>query len=115
MGGVKKKPLGSSDKTTSTTTTPGPAGDIKTAKKEDPKKTGAKPQQKQKLSVFIEEPQGMRALQSMRAITIQSLARTTGVKISVANAFIKSLEGKGLVKRVGGYSGHRVYKLENSN
>jgi small subunit ribosomal protein S25e len=50
----------------------------------------------------------------MKAITTQSFARTNGVKISVANAFIKSLEAKGLVKSVGGYSGHRVYELEKS-
>jgi len=53
----------------------------------------------------------MKALQGMRAITTQGLARNTGVKISVANAFIKSLETKGVVKRVGGYSGHRVFEM----
>ncbi|MCD6036808.1 MAG: hypothetical protein K0S67_692 [Nitrososphaeraceae archaeon] len=33
------------------------------------------------------------------------------VKISVANAFIKSAESKGIVRNVGGYSGHKVYEL----
>ncbi len=47
----------------------------------------------------------------MKAITIQGVARAAGVKISVANAYIKSLEAKGIVKSVGGYSGHRVYQL----
>ena len=47
----------------------------------------------------------------MKAITTQSVARNIGVKISVANAFIKSLEAKGIVKAEGGYSGHRVYQL----
>jgi small subunit ribosomal protein S25e len=112
MGGVKKRPIGSTDKTA--TAASDSSGDAKTSKKEDSKKSASRPQQKQKLSVFVEEPQGIRALQGMKAITTQSFARTNGVKISVANAFIRSLEAKGLVKSVGGYSGHRVYKLEKS-
>jgi small subunit ribosomal protein S25e len=52
----------------------------------------------------------MKATSSMKSITIQSVAKVANVKISVANAFIKSLEAKGIVKKVGGYSGHRVYE-----
>ena len=52
----------------------------------------------------------MKAIAGMRAITIQSVAKVANVKISVANSFIKSLEARGLVKKVGGYSGHRVYE-----
>lgn len=104
MGGNKKKPTSSSDKSVRT----GPGGaEIKTA--EDKKKT-SKPQQRQRLAVTVEENAGMKAIQSMKAITSQSLARNVGVKISVANSFIKSLEAKGVVKAVGGYSGHRVYQ-----
>ena len=99
MGGNKKKPAGASDK--SAQTGPGQT-EIKPAAE---KKSGSKPQQKQKLTVTIEEPQGM------KAITTQGVARNIGVKISVANAFIKSLEAKGIVKAEGGYSGHRVYHL----
>src|ERR671914_82193 len=99
MGGNKKKPAGASDK--GAQTGPGQT-EIKPAAE---KKSGSKPQQKQKLAVTIEEPQGM------KAITTQGVARNIGVKISVANAFIKSLEAKGIVKAEGGYSGHRVYHL----
>jgi small subunit ribosomal protein S25e len=106
MGGNKKKPVGSSDKTVHV----GPGGaEIKPAAEE--KKKAQKPQQKQKLAVVVEEPVGMKALQGMKAITAQALARNIGVKISVAGAFIKSLEQKGVVKSVGGYSGHRVYQI----
>jgi small subunit ribosomal protein S25e len=108
MGGVKKKPIGSTEKSSSNNQT----GDVKTAKKEDSKKTGSRPQQKQKISVFVEESQGLKALDGMKAIMTQSFARATGVKISVANAFLKSLQAKGMIRGVGGYSGHRVYKLE---
>jgi small subunit ribosomal protein S25e len=103
MGGNKKKPA-SSDKGAQT----GPGGaEIKPA--EDKKK--AKPQQKQKLAVVVEEPAGMRAIQGMKSITPQALARNVGVKISVATSFIKSLEAKGVVRPIGGYSGHRVYQI----
>ena len=108
MGGVKKKPVGSTEKSN----TNNQSSDVKTVKKEDSKKTASRPQQKQKLSVFVEESQGLKVLEGMRAIMAQSFARTTGLKISVANAFLKSLEAKGIIKNVGGYSGHRVYKLE---
>lgn len=105
MGGNKKKPSGSSDKGAQT----GPGGaEIKPA---DEKKKTPKPQQKQKLAVIVEENAGMKAIQGMKSITSQALARNVGVKISVANSFIKSLEAKGIVKPVGGYSGHRVYQV----
>jgi len=106
MGRNKNKSIGSSHKTVQL----GPGGaEIKLASEE--KKKAPKPQQKQKLAVMVEEPIGMKAIQSMRSITTQALARNIGVKISVANAFIRSLEQKGMVKSVGGYSGHRVYQI----
>ena len=108
MGGNKQKTaVGSSDKANTQ------VGDTKSSKKEDSKKIGSKQQQqqRQKLSVLVEEPQGLKLLQSMKAITIQSYARSAGVKISVANAFIKSAESKGIIRNAGGYSGHRVYEL----
>ncbi|HKU50681.1 MAG TPA: hypothetical protein VJP79_12075, partial [Nitrososphaera sp.] len=99
MGGNKKKSASSSDKGGQT----GPGGaEIKPA--EEKKKS--KPQQRQKLAVIVEENAGMKAIQGMKSITSQALARNAGVKISVANSFIKSLEAKGVVKPVGGYSGH---------
>jgi small subunit ribosomal protein S25e len=103
MGGNKKKPAASSDKGATT----GPGGEIKPAADEKKK---AKPQQRQKLAVAVDETQGMKALQGMKAVTIQSFARAVGVKISVANVFIKSLESKGAVRCIGGYSGHKVYE-----
>jgi small subunit ribosomal protein S25e len=82
--------------------------------KKDKEKSTSKVQEKAKLSVFLEEDIGMRAINSMKAITAQELARNAGVKISVANAFIRSLESKGIVRCVGGYSGHKVYQLIKS-
>jgi small subunit ribosomal protein S25e len=105
MGGNRKKPAAASDK--STQSGPGEA-EIKPAAE---KKTGSKPQHRQKLVVVIDESQGMRAIQGMKAITSHNMARNMGVKISIANAFIKSLEAKGVLRAEGGYSGHRIYQL----
>ncbi len=82
--------------------------------KKDKGKVESKKQEKAKLSVFLEEDIGMRSIANMKAITAQELARNAGVKISVANAFIRSLESKGIVRCVGGYSGHKVYQLIKS-
>jgi small subunit ribosomal protein S25e len=120
MGGTKKKPLGSSDMRNGTAGTSGQSDSSddsasnsgKKSKKDDAKKTGIQQQHRQKLSVIVEETSGRRALENMKAITIQGLARAVGVKISVANAFIKSLESKNVLRCVGGYSGHRVYQMK---
>jgi small subunit ribosomal protein S25e len=107
MGGNKQRSLGSSDKVNNNSQ----GGDTKASKKEEIKKVGSKQQQRQKLSVLVEESQGLKLLQSMKAITIQGFARSAGVKISVANSFIKSAESKGIVRDVGGYSGHKVFEV----
>jgi small subunit ribosomal protein S25e len=102
MGGNKKKP---------TQSNVSKSQENKSANKEDAKKsTTSKPQQKQKLSVLIEENQGMKAIGSMKAITVQGIARTLGVKISVANNFIRNLETKNIIRNVGGFSGHKIYQ-----
>ena len=80
----------------------------KTSRKKKPKKMSNR---SKKISVVIDDAQGKKALQAMKAITPQALARAAGIKISVANNFIKQLELKGIVKARGGYSGHRVYQM----
>ena len=103
MGANKKRSSTSSEKTASAG-----VGEKKERKEDRAEDRGA---QKQKLAVFVEEFQGRKTLQSMKAITAQGFAKASGVKISAANSFIKSLELKGVLTSVGGYSGHRVYKL----
>lgn len=102
MGGSKKKASSSSSKNSSQTP------DSKPQKKEE---KPSKPLQKTKVSVLIDENSGLKAIQGMKSITIQNLAKLLGIKISVANSFIRSLESKGTVKLIGGYSGHRIYAL----
>jgi small subunit ribosomal protein S25e len=101
MGGAKKKSIGNQEKTTKDT----PAADDKTKKGEK------KGPFKQKTLIAIEEAQGLKTIKNMKPITSQSLARSMGVKISIANSFLRSLESKGVLKTIGGYSGHRIYEL----
>jgi small subunit ribosomal protein S25e len=103
MGANKKRSSTSSEKTASAG-----VGEKKERKEDRAEDRGT---QKQKLAVFVEESQGRKTLQGMKAITAQGFAKASGVKISAANSFIKSLELKGVLTSVGGYSGHRVYKL----
>ena len=105
---MKKKPVGSGAKNKdSSTPSSSSQAQSQAQKKDDSKKLSGS---KQKLSVAIEEAAGRRALQNMKAITVQALARNLGVKISVANSFVRTMEARGLVKLAGGYSGHRIYQ-----
>jgi small subunit ribosomal protein S25e len=102
MGGAKKKSVGNQEKTSKDSS----GADEKGKKGE---KKG--PIKKQKSSIVIEEPQGLKTIKSMKPITSHALARSMGVKISVANSFLRTLESKGIVRPIGGYSGHRIYEL----
>jgi small subunit ribosomal protein S25e len=113
MGGAKKRPVSATEKESASTQGDTSAGAYKSAKKTESKKGGGQQQQqKQKLSVLVEEAGGRKALDNMKAITAQAFARVVGVKISVANAYIRSLESKNVLSCIGGYSGHRVYQLK---
>ena len=41
---------------------------------------------------------------------IQDIARQTNVKISTANTFLKKSLSEGIIKKVGGFSGHYIYE-----
>jgi small subunit ribosomal protein S25e len=110
MGGVKKKTLSS----TKATGQQQQSADTKTNK---PKKDENKPfskTQKHKSSVIIDDTNDQSIIRGMKAITVQSLSKVLGVKISIANNYIRNLESKGIVKLVGGYSGHKVYSYNKT-
>jgi len=69
---------------------------------------------KAEITVMVNEQQAMKIIQNSKVVTVQDLARQTGVKISAANAFLKESTNKGIVKRVGGYSGHHLYQVVSS-
>lgn len=107
MGGTKRKSLSASEKTQDS----GPAQAAGSSKKTEKEKSKGEKQQKTKITVLLDEKQGLKVLSGLKAITPQTLAKNLGVKISIANSFIRSLESQGSIRRVGGYSGHRVYEL----
>ncbi len=102
MGGAKKPMAGNKDKS---------AGSKDTKKKKDKGDGGSK---KAEIVVILNEKQAMRVIQNSKVVTVQDLARQTGVKISAANAFLIDSASKGIVKRVGGYSGHHLYQMTSS-
>jgi len=63
---------------------------------------------------MVNEQQALKIIQNSKVVTVQDLARQTGVKISAANAFLKESTSKGIVKKVGGYSGHHLYQAVSS-
>jgi small subunit ribosomal protein S25e len=102
MGGVKKKPISAEAKR-----------QLKEQEAQAEKEKGKKGEEKTKGSINVDEKQVISILSSLKAITPQAIARSTGVRVSVANAILKRLEEQGIVKRFGGYSGHYVYQLVN--
>ena len=101
MAGAKK-PTGNKDKS---------AGSKDTKKKKDKGEGGPK---KAEITVRVNEQQALKIIQNSKVVTVQDLARQTGVKISAANAFLKESTTKGIVKKVGGYSGHYLYQVVSS-
>jgi small subunit ribosomal protein S25e len=102
MGGVKKKPISAEAKR-----------QLKEQEAQAEKEKGKKVEEKIKGSINVDEKQVISILPSLKAITPQAIARSTGVRVSVANVILKRLEEQGIVKRFGGYSGHYVYQLVN--
>ena len=91
-----------------------PAQKDKSQKKDvDPKKSKKSEKSnaaKTKLSVIIDESNATKYFNAANVITVQDLARQTEVKISEANSFLQKLLKQGTVKRIGGFSGHHLYK-----
>jgi small subunit ribosomal protein S25e len=102
MGGAKKP-----------TTAKQNTGNAKESKKSKKDKGESGPK-KAEIVVMVNEQQAMKIIQNSKVITVQDLARQTGVKISAANAFLKESAEKGTVKRIGGYSGHHLYQAISS-
>jgi small subunit ribosomal protein S25e len=74
------------------------------------KKDKKNPNEKKEIAVFINEQEAAKIVRSAKVITVQELAKQTGVKISTANVFLKKSLSDGLIKKVGGFSGHYVYQ-----
>ena len=99
--GNKNKSVSSSDKSKKTNNTK-----TKKEKKGMP--------EKKEIVVFINEQQASKFVSSSKVFTVHELARQTGVKISTANEFVKKSLKEQMVEKVGGFSGHYVYKPVSS-
>ena len=82
----------------------------KDAGKDSKKKKGEGGPKKAEITVMVNEQQALKIIQGAKVITVQDIARQMGIKISAANKFLKESTEKGIVKRVGGYSGHYLYQ-----
>ena len=74
------------------------------------KKSDKKDETKTKTSVVIDEGKATKYVNDAKIITVQDLARQTDVKISEANSFLRKLLKNGTIERIGGFSGHHLYK-----
>ena len=101
MGGSKNKSPAQKEKSQS-----------KDAKDKKPKKSE---RNTASTSVIINESKATKYINESKIITVQGLARQIDVKISIANSFLQKLLGDGTIKRIGGYSGHHLYKSVSGN
>ena len=90
-----------------------PAQKEKTQKKStDEKKTNKSSKEKRAYTdtVNINESQAAKYIKNSKVVTAYGLAKETNVKISIANAYIQKSIQNGILKRTGGFSGHRIYQ-----
>ncbi|MBI4258006.1 MAG: MarR family transcriptional regulator [Thaumarchaeota archaeon] len=107
MGGAKKKSMSQSEKSQGST---GSKDSQPTKKEKKGKESHGSAPQKQVFSASrLDEKETLKALIQLKAVTLGAAARALGVNGSVAMAALRSLESKGLITRIGGYSGHQVW------
>ncbi|MEM4311722.1 MAG: hypothetical protein QXX95_04975 [Nitrososphaerales archaeon] len=86
-------------------------------RKQEKQKKEAPKSKKEKRPFYLSalnEKDVEKALKDLKAITTYSLAKALDVNASLANSLIKSLESKNIIKKIGGYSGHYIYKSVSS-
>ena len=106
MGGAKKKSPAQQEKSQRDEAEK-KVGSKKKGKKSDKTKEDSR---KSEITVIVNEQQAMQIVKSAKVLTVHELARQIGVKVSAANEFLLKLSKEGMVKRVGGFSGHHIYQ-----
>lgn len=106
MGGTKKVTPAKQDKAQG-------SKDAKDSKK-NRKDKGESGPRKAEITVIVNEKEAIKIIQNAKVVTVHDLARQTGVKVSAANAFLSESAKKGIIKKVGGYSGHYIYQAVSS-
>ncbi|MBI3023828.1 MAG: hypothetical protein HYU03_07100 [Thaumarchaeota archaeon] len=104
MGSVKRKPLAAMEKNQQTQ-----------EEEAKPKKKGkeTKPVSERKRVEVVAPKMGeqdmAKTLASLKAITIFGASKVLGVNASVAKNLLAALEAKGMITKIGGFSGHYVW------
>jgi small subunit ribosomal protein S25e len=109
MGGTKKKTLASMEKSQDDNANSAAGGEEKGKKKTEKTKVVGERKRVDVLQPRMNDQELMKSLASLRAITVYGAAKSLSVNASVAKSVLSSLESKGLVKRVGGFSGHYIW------
>jgi small subunit ribosomal protein S25e len=114
MGGTKKRTLASMEKSQDDNATSASGGDEKGKKKTEKTKVVGERKRVDVLMPRLNDQELMKSLAALKAITIYGAAKSLSVNAAVARTVLSSLESKGLVKRVGGYSGHYIWTPSGS-
>ncbi|MGD0395685.1 MAG: hypothetical protein ABSB26_02085 [Nitrososphaerales archaeon] len=112
MGGVKKKSLASMERKQDSQDTEPQAGDAQKGKKGTEQKTV--PQQHKRLPFLVPkmtDDDMVKSLAPLRAITIYTASKALGVNASIASGMLRDLEGKKMISKAGGFSGHTVWSI----
>ncbi len=112
MGGVKKKSMASMEKKQGTEEEAQQPGQQQKGKKGKEQK--AAPQQQKRLPFLpprMTDAEMVKSLGPLKAITVNTASRALGVNASIATGLLRDLEGKNLITRVGGFSGHYVWSV----
>ena len=107
MGGTKKKTLASMEKSQNEEGEQQADGSKKKVEKAKP--TVGERKRVDVLMPKMGEQELLKSLASQKAITIYTAARSLNVSASIARTILGSMESKGLLFKVGGYSGHYVW------
>ena len=106
MGGTKKKSISKS----SSAVGPGDNSVLDAKSKTDGSEE-KKINRRRSIMPIIDEAQLKKNLQSLKAITVYNASKPLGVSVSISNSILKYLEEKNIISKVGGYSGHYIWKI----
>ena len=115
MGGTKKRSISASEKSQSASES-AQSGPKKPEKKtaKEAKLAAQQARQQSLVAPRMDEKQFLKSLAPLKAITVYGAARTLGLNAAIAAQTLRNLESKNVIKRVGGYSGHYIYAVAES-
>ena len=115
MGGTKKRSISASEKSQSASES-AQSGPKKPEKKtaKEAKLAAQQARQQSLVAHRNDEKQFLKSLAPLKAITVYGAARTLGLNAAIAAQTLRNLESKNVIKRVGGYSGHYIYAVAES-